>query len=267
MAEDDMLKCFGGLENNSLMSVINNNAGVIASDMFDIANQSSYTSVTKIDVALDVQPKDFTILSLNCQSLPAKIDNLTVLLETIATDFKVSAICLQETWLSNDSDTSLFELYGYKLISAGKLFSVHSGLMIYLSDEYNFKCLNLHEQSSIWDGLFIEVYRKPLNRKQLVIGNIYRPPRETIDNYHTFSSELAPILTFLNNSKCEVVIAGDFNIDLLKLNENNNVRFFSTPSLAMLFILQLLCPQDFLIDDVHLLTTLFVNLVLKLQTM
>ena len=136
-------------------NVINNNDGVIASDMFDIANQSSYTSDTKIDVALDVQPKDFTILSLNCQSLPAKIDNLTVLLETIATDFKVNAICLQETWLSNDSDTSLFELYGYKLISAGKFCSVHSGLMIYLSDEYNFKCLNLHEQSSIWDGLFI----------------------------------------------------------------------------------------------------------------
>ena len=42
MAEDDMLKCFGGLESNSLMSVINNNDGVIASDMFDIANQSSY---------------------------------------------------------------------------------------------------------------------------------------------------------------------------------------------------------------------------------
>ena len=83
--------------------------------------------------------------------------------------------------------------------------------------EYNFKCLNLHEQSSIWDGLFIEVYGKPLNRKKLVIGNIYRPPREIIDNYHTFSSELAPILTFLNKSKCEVVIAGDFNIDLLKL--------------------------------------------------
>ena len=56
------------------MSVINNNDGVIASDMFDIANQSSYTNDTKIDVALDVQPKDFTILSLNCQSLPAKID-------------------------------------------------------------------------------------------------------------------------------------------------------------------------------------------------
>ena len=199
----------------------------------------------QIDVALDVQPKDFTILSLNCQSLPAKIDNLTVLLETIATDFKVSAICLQETWLSNDSDTSLFELYGYKLISAGKFCSVHSGLMIYLSDEYNFKCLNLHEQSSIWDGLFIEVYGKPLNRKKLVIGNIYRPPRETIENYHTFSSELAPILTFLNKSKCEVVIAGDFNIDLLKLNENNNVRLFFDTIVSHAFYPTITLPTRF----------------------
>ena len=67
--------------------------------------------------------------------------------------------------------------------------------------------------------------------------------------------KLSTIL-FFSKSKCEVVIAGDFNIDLLKLNENNNVRFFSTPSLAMLFVLKL-----------HLLTIVFVNLVLKLQTM
>ena len=32
---------FWGLENNSLMYVINSNEGLIASDMFDIANQSS----------------------------------------------------------------------------------------------------------------------------------------------------------------------------------------------------------------------------------
>ena len=50
--------------------MINNNGGVIASDMFDIANQSSYTSDTKIDVALDVQPKDFTILSLKLSAQP-----------------------------------------------------------------------------------------------------------------------------------------------------------------------------------------------------
>ena len=44
---------FWGLENNSLMSVINSTEGVIlASDMLDIVSQSSYTNDTKIDVAL-----------------------------------------------------------------------------------------------------------------------------------------------------------------------------------------------------------------------
>ncbi len=61
---------------------------------------------------------------------------------------------------------------------------------------------------------------------------MYRPPRDIIDNkyyYHTFFSELVPTLTQFNNSKSEVVIAGDFNLDLLKLNENNIVsNFFDT---------------------------------------
>ena len=60
---------------------------------------------------------------------------------------------------------------------------------------------------------------------------MYRPPRDIIDNkyyYHTFFSELVPTLTQVNKSKSEVVvIAGDFNLDLLKLNENNIVSIFS----------------------------------------
>ena len=47
--------------------------------------------------------------------------------------------------------------------------------------------------------------------------------RETLS---TFFSELVPILTQLNKSKSEVIIAVDFNLDMLKLNENNIVSNF-----------------------------------------
>ena len=34
---------------------------------------------------------------------------------------------LQETWLSSESDTSLFKLHGYNFVSVGKFCSAHSG--------------------------------------------------------------------------------------------------------------------------------------------
>ena len=51
------------------------------------------------------------------------------------------------------------------------------------------------------------------------MGNIYRPPRDINENYETFIEELTPTLDKLNKRKTEVVIAGDYNIDLLKINE------------------------------------------------
>ena len=101
--------------------------------------------------------------------------------------------------------------------------------MIYLREDYNFTILNLHTQSMIWDGLFIEIHGKALGRKHIIVGNIYRPPRDVLQNYQTFTSELASIITVLSKSKCEVVLSGDYNIDLLKLNDNTNISdFFDT---------------------------------------
>ena len=72
---------------------------------------------------------------------------------------------------------------------------------------------------------FIEINGKAL----VIVGNIFRPPRDVLQNYQTFTSELASIITVLSKSKCEVVLSGDYNIDLLKLNDNTNISdFFDT---------------------------------------
>ena len=58
------------------------------------------------------------------------------------------------------------------------------------SDDYNFKVTNMHEQSMLWDGMFVEISGQSLNDKKITLGNIYRPPRNIIDDYNTFFSEL-----------------------------------------------------------------------------
>ncbi len=52
-----------------------------------------------------------------------------------------------------------------------------------------------------------------------MIENIYRLPRELVENYTEFINEFTPVHAGLEKNKYEVVITGDFNDDLLKINE------------------------------------------------
>ena len=152
-------------------------------------------------------------------SLNTKFDQLKIYVELLKThNCEFSIICLQESWLSDISDTSLFQLDGYTMLSQGKICRGHGGLVIYISTRFHYKHLSLYKKSDIWEGQFIKILGSQLERN-IIIGNIYRPPRDTNANYHTFIEELNPIFEFVNNKNCECCILGDFNIDLLKTNE------------------------------------------------
>ena len=77
----------------------------------------------------------------------------------------------------------------------------------------------MYDSSDIWQGLFIEL--KNNFHKAVVIGNIYRPPRDIKINYQTFIGGLTPILSAFEKRNAEVFLAGDFNIDLLQVNRKS----------------------------------------------
>ena len=54
--------------------------------------------------------------------------------------------------------------------------------------------------------------------KKIILGNIYRPPRDINENYRQFIDEFSTVLAKLERSHSDVIIAGDFNIDL-KIHE------------------------------------------------
>ena len=114
--------------------------------------------------------------------------------------FQFNVLCLQETWLNETSCFSLLDIEDYNFIP---LFSAHGGLAFYLHKKYMFKKLPIYVQSEVWEGLFIEISGHTLN-KNIIIGNIYRPPRDRNENYQTFINELTPILSGLESRNCEV---------------------------------------------------------------
>ncbi len=129
-----------------------------------------------------------------------------------------SAIYIQESWLSEGDDTSQIQLEGYKCISQGKTCSSKGGLIIYLHE--NFKCetkLRL-TQYTTWEGHVIKVDKADTLTKPVVIGNIYRPPKENLVYYDEFINKFSLILEKYESNSNEVIFTGDSNIYLLKIN-------------------------------------------------
>ena len=122
-------------------------------------------------------------------------------------------------------DTSIFNIPGYHMIHHGKKCSQHSGLVINLSDEFSFTIKDIEIDSDLWDGQFVEVNGGNLNGK-LTLGNIYRPPRFDNSNttLKTFLTELDPIISCITKDKADVLITGDFNINLLQINERTEIQ-------------------------------------------
>ena len=163
----------------------------------------------------------FSILDLNIQSLSSKFDAFTAFLSLLdEKGIRFSAICLQETWLSDKHETSIFNLPGYRLIHAGKSCSDCGGLMIYLSDLFSCNVKHVYNNTSLWEGLFIEVQGGPPESK-LIIGNIYRPPRQNNNNatIENFLTEITPVISNIAKNSCNIVVSDDFNIDLLQIND------------------------------------------------
>ena len=89
-------------------------------------------------------------MSLNCQSINAIFNKLQILVEYFNNN-PVSVICLQESWLKEHSDYSLYNLSNYKLINKcrTKCFD-HGGLMICAS-------INILESINAWEYICFEI--------------------------------------------------------------------------------------------------------------
>ena len=132
----------------------------------DIFHQSPFDDDDVINHIKASKQDKLIVLSLNCQSLNAKIYEIIIKLDILKNNgFEISALCLQETCLKGDYDTSFLPIDGYTLISQGNICSDHAGLTIYLSNIYNYKSLDIYKKSNMWEGQFIEVTSKTVNKK------------------------------------------------------------------------------------------------------
>ena len=79
--------------------------------------------------------------------------------------------------------------------------------------------LEITPKHNTHEAIFIHVQQQKGN--DLVIGVIYLPPGQPLQG---FNDDLAVLI--LSKSKQRVILIGDFNMDLLKLNTNEPNPFF-----------------------------------------
>lgn len=176
---------------------------------------SPYLDVPKIIALLKSIPSAFTIFSMNCQSINAKFNKLQIFLHQLRLEnCSFDAICLQESWLSNNSDTSLLHLPGYHLINQPYIVSTHGGLMIYLKNCHQYKELPM-TRSDHCESLSIEITRR--NMKRIILSNVYRLPVHNKSDHEEFLTHFSKLANLHPNA--HRIITGDFNMNLLEIHD------------------------------------------------
>ncbi len=123
-----------GISNKSLVQMLDADSDDNDdSNQLPIIQHSSYYDFEKLTSTLNSFKNKFSIFSSNIQSINAKIDEHRIFVKCLQKyNFIFSAVCIQESWLSEVDDTSQILLEGYKCIIQGTFCSAKGGLIIYL---------------------------------------------------------------------------------------------------------------------------------------
>ena len=104
--------------------------------------------------------------------------------------------------------------------------SSKGGTLLYLDKNLKHKLrkdLNIYHKGTI-ESTFVEIINK--NEKNMVAGCIYKHPKQTIPDF--LDNLLLPLLEKLSHENKQILIMGDFNINLLNYDDKNIANFLNT---------------------------------------
>ena len=182
--------------------------------MIDINNDEEYTfdvssyntSPSDFDGTLqNVFENSFSITHVNIRSLNKNINELHLLYDH-SIKHKFDIIALSEVWNVTSVDT--FPLTDYVLeVNCRQGNERGGGVGAYIHKQVNYEILDFNVAHA--ESLWLKVSKN--NIDNFVIGVIYRKPNTNIDE---FLNGLLGVLENINIGRANVVLIGDYNIDL-----------------------------------------------------
>ena len=167
--------------------------------------------------------KNFSFLSLNIQSLPAKFNEFQEFINNLqVNNCHPDILLLQETWQISDPLHFPLNNYNPLLCKLRSNLTQGGGVGMYFKNNLRYKILP--EKSIFIDRVFESIFAEVwINKKKVIVGNIYRPAvnhptLSSSQQFDQFFDLLSNILNDFSNSNTQVILFGDFNLDVLKYN-------------------------------------------------
>ena len=197
--------------------------------------------------------KKFSIMHLNIASLQKHIDELRSFLYGLKHMFDV--ICISETRLYEDKPLVNIDIDGFKFVHTPTSARC-GGVGMYVRSDLEFNKLESYStsQPETCESIFIEI--KHPTKKNVVVGTVYRHHTEVanfIDNF------LKQTLQKITKSKKTCIIAGDFNVDLIKFGNNSHVDSFYNEISSYSFRPLILQPSRVTSNSHTLIDNIFIN--------
>ena len=172
----------------------------------------------------------FGLFHTNIASLNAHIDDLKSVLSRLNFNFDVIGIS-EHKIMKDTTPSNNIKIPGYQEFVFEPTATHFGGTGFYLKDHIDYnqrKDLQLNSPTN-YESIFIEIFFP--NKRNLIVGCIYRHPTSKIPVEDFTNLHLDPILHKISIEKKQCVIMGDFNIDLLKYhNDINSMTFFNNLS-------------------------------------
>ena len=172
------------------------------------------------------------IFSLNVANILTKISSLKNMIHNISNNSnKPNIITITETHLNDScsqgySKTELRDLLpGYKFFFKNRKNKRGGGVGIFIADELagtaEVTMENCFFEEEVFESMQICIPSFPLkpNKKNLIVLTVYRQPGQ--ENLNRFFEILETWLSKYDRNNNEIIITGDFNLDLLKYHIHN----------------------------------------------
>ena len=169
--------------------------------------------------------KEFSILHLNIHSVEAHIEDLRIVLQLI--NYKFDFICLSESKIKKNCEPKIdIRIDDYQNPVGTPTVASKGGVLIYVKEGINFEPRNdltIYKEKEL-ESCFIEVLNQ--RQKNSIIGVIYRHP--SMDEENFIEDYIQPLNEKLLHENKSTFLAGDFNFDMLKMNNAETSKFFET---------------------------------------
>jgi hypothetical protein len=193
------------------------------------------------------------IIHINCRSIKKNFRELVTLVDLLSRP--LSIIAVTETWL-NPQNEDTYSIPGYKFISSSHAEKLGGGVGIFINTDFSYKLRpDLNRMTSYIECLFIEILQQ--SKPNVLVGCVYRPPNTDLD---LFNSEILLLSSKTDSGKKKIVLlAGDFNLDLIKEGQHAPTAEFLNNLASYSFLPVIHNPTRVSDSSATLLDNIFVN--------